>query len=133
MDTFFTYVSYFFYGVVFLLAFYTFYLGLRMIFEVKEITIGKVSSQIIAVIFAAIAFYRIDAIPYLENIIPQITIEEPWVEWVFKILFSGFILYFLFILYGKWREEVDKIKDDTKIIYIMVLFGISSMCFGYIA
>jgi len=133
MDAFLTYSSYFINGIVLLLAISFFIFGIKMIFEVKEITIGKASSQVLAVILAATAFYRIDSIPYLENIIPQITIENSWVEWGLKTLFSILFIYLIYTLYENRREEIDMIKDDTNIIVIMVLFSVSSMCFGYIA
>jgi hypothetical protein len=133
MDTFLTIISYIIYIAVFLLAFFTLGFGIKLILDIEEITIGRLSSQILAVIFAAAAFYRLDAIPFLGEIIPLITIEITWVEWVFKIFFTVFILLLLITFYDKWREETAKIKEDAKIIYIMALFGISSMCFGYIA
>ena len=66
----------------------SFLVGAGLIRDLEEISIGKRASQLIALIFGILAFYRIDSIPFIEELIPDVSIESEIVEWVIYFIFA---------------------------------------------
>jgi len=132
MEIFFTVVGYAIDAVVILIALISFWVGITLVIALDGITIGKASSQLIAIILSIFAFYQIDSIPLIEEILPVITIDNLVIEWIFFIIFSAAVALGIYNVYIEWDKELSKIKEDASIFYIMCLFSISSVCFGYV-
>lgn len=76
METFLTIISYVIDAIVLLIALSTAGYGFNLILEIEEITIGKASSQFLAMVISILAFYRIDSIPLVETFVPVIVIDN---------------------------------------------------------
>ncbi len=133
MDTFLFVVNWIFYLFVAILGISTFLSGARLIIDIEAISIGKRTSQLIAVVIAIVAFYRIDTVPFLEEILPVLVIENFYIEWAFYLIAGAASLVCIGNLYENRNSEWETLKQDRQILGVMILFAISSLCFGFIA